>query len=153
MALELARPLPEVSGLTGYQAVRALVRWHGTPLGYINVPVRDGGCSVSALRAAIARMPGGRLSYAVLRRRLNRPLDRQSLMNLDQQANDETAFDGGDGPLVTVAVCTRDRPSQLADCLHAVSHLRYDNLEIVIVDNAPSTDETVSYTHLTLPTS
>lgn len=47
-----------------------------------------------------------------------------------------------DGPPVTVAVCTRNRPDQLRRALGAVTELRYENLQILVVDNGPETPET-----------
>src|SRR5262249_59908290 len=48
-----------------------------------------------------------------------------------------------DGSLVTVIVCTRNRPQGLLRCLHSIQRLRYLNLEILIVDNAPADDSTM----------
>ncbi len=44
----------------------------------------------------------------------------------------------GGAPAVTVVVCTRDRPDGVRRCVEALQRLRYDKLEILIVDNAPS---------------
>jgi GT2 family glycosyltransferase len=41
---------------------------------------------------------------------------------------------------VTVAVCTRDRPDNLATCLDSLERLEYPGLEILVVDNAPSSE-------------
>jgi O-antigen biosynthesis protein len=41
-------------------------------------------------------------------------------------------------PLVTVAVCTRDRTAQLAGCLDSLGRLDYPALDLLVVDNAPS---------------
>jgi GT2 family glycosyltransferase len=43
---------------------------------------------------------------------------------------------------VTVAVCTRDRPDDLARCLDALQALTYPALELLVVDNAPTTTDT-----------
>jgi glycosyltransferase involved in cell wall biosynthesis len=45
---------------------------------------------------------------------------------------------------VTVAVCTRDRAAQLAECLDALAALDYPDacLDLVVVDNAPSDSAT-----------
>ena len=40
-----------------------------------------------------------------------------------------------------MVVCTRDRPAQLATCLPPIQQLHYDSFEVVVVDNAPSNDE------------
>lgn len=45
-------------------------------------------------------------------------------------------------PSVTVAVCTRDRPDDLARCLDALQALRYPALELLVIDNAPATADT-----------
>lgn len=50
-----------------------------------------------------------------------------------------TAEAPGSPLAVTVAVCTRDRPEDLARCLDALAALRYPGLEILVVDNAPAT--------------
>jgi GT2 family glycosyltransferase len=44
--------------------------------------------------------------------------------------------------LMSVVVCTRERPEMLAGCLQLLSRLCYDAFEVVVVDNAPTTDET-----------
>src|SRR5690606_11927646 len=41
-------------------------------------------------------------------------------------------------PLVTVAVCTRERPDDLTQCLRALDELDYPHLDLVVVDNAPA---------------
>ncbi|KWX66915.1 glycosyl transferase family 2 [Mycobacterium sp. NAZ190054] len=45
-------------------------------------------------------------------------------------------------PAVSVVLCTRERPDQLADALSSVLALDYPDFEVVVVDNAPSTDAT-----------
>lgn len=43
---------------------------------------------------------------------------------------------------VSVVICTRDRPEHLAQCLHSLQQLSPPPDEIVVVDNAPSSDQT-----------
>ncbi|MGB5687367.1 MAG: glycosyltransferase family 2 protein [Candidatus Electrothrix sp.] len=43
-------------------------------------------------------------------------------------------------PLITVAVCTKDRTILLADCLKALQEIDYPKLDVLIVDNAPTDD-------------
>ena len=47
-------------------------------------------------------------------------------------------------PTLTVAICTKDRPENLARCLNSLLKLQTENspLEILVVDNAPSDDRT-----------
>jgi GT2 family glycosyltransferase len=47
-----------------------------------------------------------------------------------------------DGELVSVVVCTRNRASQLVACLDRLRALTYRNLEVVVVDNAPTDGST-----------
>jgi GT2 family glycosyltransferase len=47
-----------------------------------------------------------------------------------------------DAPLATVIVATHDRPRYLDACLRSLTRLVYPRYEIVVVDNAPTTDET-----------
>ena len=44
-------------------------------------------------------------------------------------------------PFISVVVCTRDRPQQLQDCLRMLSTQEYPGFEVVVVDNAPATDQ------------
>ena len=44
--------------------------------------------------------------------------------------------------LSSVAVCTRERPAELARCLASLSALSPPPREIVVVDNAPTSDAT-----------
>lgn len=43
-------------------------------------------------------------------------------------------------PACTVVVCTRNRPGPLAKCLDALRRLTYPHFEILVVDNAPTTE-------------
>lgn len=45
-------------------------------------------------------------------------------------------------PPISVVVCTRDRPDQLADALKSIQSLDYPDYEVVVVDNAARTDAT-----------
>lgn len=45
-------------------------------------------------------------------------------------------------PPISVIVCSRDRTDSLAECLDALSRLDYPAYEVIVVDNAPSTDGT-----------
>jgi GT2 family glycosyltransferase len=60
------------------------------------------------------------------------------LVQLDQGEKDPAQA------TLTVVVCTRDRPGQLSRCLRSLSSTSPRPDEIIVVDNAPSTDETRS---------
>jgi glycosyltransferase involved in cell wall biosynthesis len=42
---------------------------------------------------------------------------------------------------ISVIVCTRDRPQLLRTCLDALMRLQYPQFEVIVVDNAPSSDQ------------
>ncbi len=54
-------------------------------------------------------------------------------------APEAAAVDSVDAEMVSVIVCTRDRPAALAQCLAALAALDPAPGEIVVVDNAPTT--------------
>ncbi len=45
-------------------------------------------------------------------------------------------------PLFSIVICTRDRPHLLEGCLQALAALTYPNLEILVIDNAPTSPAT-----------
>jgi len=63
-------------------------------------------------------------------------LDATDLMARLDRSLDEGARTGGGS--VSLVICTRDRPEQLAACLRAVSELQPPPDEVIVVDNAPS---------------
>ena len=142
LEIELGLPLADLAGLGNYASLHALVRWHGTPVGYIDVPLRDGGCSASALRAAINRTHRHNLLQAMIRRRMDEPVDENPSLEMPASTPDKIVASAAEAPLVTVVVCTRDRTQQLKDCLRSLSKLAYGNIDLLVVDNAPISDET-----------
>lgn len=113
--LDLTRPLSALHGLDGYDTARLLVRHGVSPLGYVDVEIREGACSADRIRAAV-RAAG-----------------------LDRDHPPAAPAWTGPWPPVTVAVCTRDRPEELAECLAALMDLEYPDIDIIVVDNAPAT--------------
>lgn len=57
-----------------------------------------------------------------------------------QLAAEEVGADSAELPPATVAVCTRDRPDDLRRCLHALIAHVDPRHELLVVDNAPSSD-------------
>ncbi len=47
-----------------------------------------------------------------------------------------------EGPQITVAVCTRDRPNGLATLLRTLNDQEYQRIRVLVVDNAPKDDRT-----------
>jgi cellulose synthase/poly-beta-1,6-N-acetylglucosamine synthase-like glycosyltransferase len=60
----------------------------------------------------------------------------------DYLGHDRRALLGTTAPTVTVAICTRERPEDLDRALSAVAALSPRPLEVLVIDNAPTTDRT-----------
>ncbi|MEO8285654.1 MAG: glycosyltransferase [Chloroflexota bacterium] len=138
--VEFSQPLPTIEGLDGYATLKALVRLHGTPIGFVKLPVDAGKCTGPALRKSILHD----LSWGILQHHLADLLagPRPNGLQLDDLNNAPHIEYHGDLPMVTVAVCTRDRAADLARCLEALSLIDYPSFEVLVVDNAPSSDAT-----------
>ncbi len=139
--IELSRPLTTIEGMEGYGLLQALVRLHGTPIGYVKIPVTHGICTPDVIGIAIVK----NLSHAIMRHLLCDGLmtlpGRGGLQINDLFSIPHPVF-SGPLPLITVAVCTRDRASDLARCLDSLNRLDYPALDILVVDNAPASDAT-----------
>lgn len=98
-----------LAGAVGYKRARLLVRSGRHPLGFVELPVREGSVSVDDLRRKAAALPEAEseASQAVLP--------------------------------VTIVLCTRDRPAPLGTALSSMLSLHYPSFEIVVVDNASAT--------------
>ncbi|HEY7504262.1 MAG TPA: glycosyltransferase [Gemmatimonadales bacterium] len=110
--IELERPIESLLGLGDAVAVEALVRRRGEPVGWVRVETAGGECHAPLIRAALdgLALPAPR------------------------------AVTPAPGLSVTVAVCTRDRPDDLATCLDSLERVEYPGLEVLVVDNAPSSE-------------
>jgi GT2 family glycosyltransferase/O-antigen/teichoic acid export membrane protein len=124
-----------------YLQARLLVRRRGQPLGWVSRPVVDGVVQAEALSDAICV-------------ELHEPLHAHA--QRDGSALDRSlapARVGSDpygppppsqGERISVVVCTRDRPDSLARALESLRRLRYPSFEVVVVDNAPSSEATAN---------
>jgi O-antigen biosynthesis protein len=136
MDIDLDRPLTDIEGLDGYAALQGLVRLHHMPIGDVKVAVTGGRCAATTLRAAIMEQR----SWAIIRHLLADALvmpQREGAGLIDWPNAPHPVY-SGPLPLVTVAVCTRDRTAHLAGCLDSLLRLDYPALDLLVVDNAPS---------------
>jgi glycosyltransferase involved in cell wall biosynthesis len=122
-----ARRLPaSLEALGGYDRVLVFVRWGGRPVSQIPLRVHDGRVSGVVLRRAIEEHAASAILHA--------------------QLDHELSWTGREaGPLPatsTVAVCTRDRPDDLARCLESLTRMPDDGQELMVVDSASATGAT-----------
>jgi GT2 family glycosyltransferase/peptidoglycan/xylan/chitin deacetylase (PgdA/CDA1 family) len=145
--LELSNPpvettVPLTQSGAVFEEARLLIRLFGEPLGFMETPLSSGKLD---FHRALSAMDDG------LRERVERQLAVNKLpplADLIAERHDSVAWpanwiEGSDGPLVSVIVCTRNRPQGLLRCLHSIQRLRYLNIELLIVDNAPADDSTM----------
>ena len=135
---ELSSPADLQAG-DAYRAARVMIRWHGVPLAVLQVPVVHG---------MVRSKDIGFRVMARLQSRIGREMARRALMGegiarpLDVRDHGPDPAPVGASPTISVAVCTRDRPEDMAKCLASLAALRVAPLEVIVVDNAPATDAT-----------
>ena len=139
--IELSQPIPTFEGLENYMGLQGLVRLHGVPLGYVKAPISLGCCTAATLGKLILEQHSWAIICQLLKNGLAAP-QRPEDLNLEALVNLPPVEVVDDWPMVTVAVCTRDRPDDMKRCLEAIVQLDYPNLEILVVDNAPATEGT-----------
>lgn len=135
LELSGARPTHlDVPGPLTYADARILVRVHGEPVGYVTVPVRERRVNV---REALEGLAAEAVARARGHLRAEGLDDGTPLAEPLPGPVASCAQPPAPQPLVSVVVCTRDRPDQLRSCLAGLRVLTYPNLEFLIVDNAP----------------
>ncbi len=110
--LELSEPAT-LTGLGRYVGAQALVWDRGVPIGWVALPVTNGEVSRHVVERALSTC-------------------RSPVRGVDAPRSPS--------PSLTVAVCTRDRPDDLARCLEALERLEPAADEVLVVDNAPTSD-------------
>lgn len=120
-----------------YKGAHLLVRLQHVPIGYVFLQPSE------LDSAAVARRVWDELGAAI-----NVHYSRAGLADVDTLPVNglakEPAFDyrSDDLPLVTVVVCTRDRPDSVMITLRSLLAMHYRPFEVVVVDNAPSSEAT-----------
>jgi len=139
--LELCGPISGLTRLDGYESARLLVRLGGTPLGWVTVPIVDGHCEARTLIAAVRRELLEPLVRELVHRRLGEPLTDDPL-DIQKLLAFVPAGESHGTPSVSVAVCTRNRSADLALCLDSIARMSVPATEVLVIDNAPSSDAT-----------
>lgn len=130
-------PVGQVEPVPGQRRVRALVRVHGEPVGYVMTQRSDAGVDLDDLVTAAWSRFGQRIAGHLAEDGLvAEPGTRPGPATARCRHQVESAES------VSVVVCTRNRAAMLPACLDALAALSYPHLEFVIVDNAPVDDST-----------
>lgn len=146
MEVELCEPLPAIDGAAGegqpsFGAALVLVRLDSEPLGIVRVEL-TGPLSPRELAERIWTELGTHIADRV-----------PSIDGGAFAASADTGVEASgysprrvaaleEAPRITVVLCTRDRPAGLRRTLEALRLQQYPDFEVLVVDNAPATDET-----------
>lgn len=130
--VEVSGPIPRLDdrhpGGKRYRWALALVRHRGVPLGSLEVAIPAGGLSGEELGAR------ARLVFA----------DRIAELERLELASPVSSNGTESGPPIplSVVVPTRDRTEQVGTCIDSILATGYPSMEIIVVDNAPTSDHT-----------
>ncbi|MGH7230430.1 MAG: glycosyltransferase family 2 protein, partial [Nitrospiraceae bacterium] len=125
--MEFSKEVHPIWGTERYDWLHVLARYHGHPVGWVSVA-------------------NSRREPVILADRVRQAMSDQVVLSLGRHSlrvSDDPPFAGA--PFlcsISVVVCTRDRSDLLAGCLQSLLALDYPNYEIIVIDNAPSSDET-----------
>jgi len=125
--IELTNMPATIDDLQSYDGAFLLLRYHGTPVGKIILPAKNERIIIADHLEVIREAAKKRLKYAAV----------DHFLFSDQKDKVEAI----DIPS-TIAICTRNRTDDLKLCLDALMNLPDRGQEIIVVDNAPSTDKT-----------
>jgi GT2 family glycosyltransferase len=145
LEVEIGGPLPAVEPAAApdgvpYRQARALVRLHGHPLGMANLTLEEGRLTPAALAEQVWASLGGAIKGHLAGDGGAVPSE---LPTAGVGAGPCTAVLPLDpAPLASVVVATRDRPTELIACVRGLLGLAYPDYEILLVDNAPSSEDT-----------
>jgi O-antigen biosynthesis protein len=145
--VDMAGALPDLDPSPGGQSrsVRVLVRLATEPLGYLELDVDDAGMAPAELGRQIFDRFGAQVGERLIAAGLpvatglaqeGLGLDPGSMPHV--QTREKML---ADAPLFSVVISTRDRGPQLAGCLRRLAGQEYPDFEVVVVDNAPTSEQ------------
>ena len=160
LEIELTQPLPKLFHDGEHKLAWVLGRLHGEPIGACVIPIDKGGLTPVQL--------GERL-WAEFREPVVRRFAEAGMTHPNELGEDgieanpavwpyllrrQTTLSAA--PFVSVVLCTRDRVDRLERCLNYLDQQQYPAFEVVVVDNAPTSDAVqtiVKARHGTMPCS
>lgn len=124
--IELSNMPSAIEDLHSYDGAFCLLRYHGKPVGQIMLPAKDGRIILEDHLEKIKAATKKDWEDAVVD---------HFLFSDDEESEHKVSA-------VTIAICTRNRTSDLKDCLKALMQLPDRGQEVIVVDNAPSSKDT-----------
>ena len=148
--VEISRPLPTLESAASLEneyskRCMVFVRLHGIPLGMIEMELPPQGLTARAFADQIWHGLAGEINQHLIQDGVDvvGGLDENGIPSVEipECLRSRQAF-LADAPFVNVIIATRDRTDLLQDALDSILASNYPNFEIIVVDNAPSTDAT-----------
>ena len=144
MEVELTEPLPTVSFDGRHRRAWVLGRLHGEPVGMCVIELDERGLTAGQLGALLWR----ELREPVTGRFCAAGLPGPGPLSGEGLVAEPAAWPFlrrrrevlAAAPFISVVICTRDRVAQLEKCLRYLDRQEYPEFEVVVVDNAPSSD-------------
>ncbi|HEV8124840.1 MAG TPA: glycosyltransferase [Gemmatimonadales bacterium] len=125
--IDLAQPPAQFAVDARYTRALLLIRWQGVPIGSARFPVYQGHVALVDPHRTLASACG----WPYWERRF------AETMHLTPDG-----LPARPTPPCTIAICTRERPDDLRDCLEAIAKLPDDGQEVLVIDNAPRSEAT-----------
>jgi GT2 family glycosyltransferase len=145
MEVELTEPLPRLDRDDSYGRAWILVRLHTEPVGVCVVTLPPAGIDPEGLTALlwaeVSQAVAARFAAAGLAAPAGLPASGLEAAAGTWPFLRSRAATLTDGPFISVVVCTRDRPDQIKKCLDRLGRQKYPRYEVVVVDNAPTSDD------------
>lgn len=142
--------LPCWGGLDSQEYTRALilVRLHKRPIGIVEMDFPKSGIVADELALRIWENLESSIQNHLIEDEilLQGRLERDGL-NLSKPPNCLQKYHEleENAPLVSVVISTQDRVASLQECLRSILALNYPNYDVIVVDNAPSSNETADF--------
>lgn len=148
--VDVSQPLPDLSfprSTTGrqYESIRCLVRLHTLPLGFVDLKLDGRPLSARECAQKFWQVLGDQINEHLRQDGLPpaaEPITSGFPALADPACLIERHRVLADAPLVSVVIGTRNRPASVEAVLRALAALHYPRFEVIVVDNAPSSEET-----------
>jgi GT2 family glycosyltransferase len=152
--IELARGVPALPREEGIGGLYLVFWWQGVPLGHEVIDAGQLPMSVAQVEALALKLIPHVVGNHLFAHGFQAPLPSTPLFDCPPSLEAITATPcplaamqeryerAAPEATISLVICTRDRPDDLKRCLAALNELRLRPLQIIVVDNAPSSDAT-----------
>jgi GT2 family glycosyltransferase len=148
--IELSEPIPSIPSAEGGRAgtdrnFKGLIRLHSQPLGLIDLVMPSGGLTSRALASQIWNSLADKIQDHLKDDGIPTPdtLDEQGIPDPEGAGcKQRISAKSDEEPYISIVIATRDHLDSLVPCLESILALAYENYDLIVVDNAPSSNAT-----------